>query len=181
VDLLAGVPSESIKCSLRYTVRSSVEGEYEAVSYTWGDDPHTERISIDGLQFQVTPNLASALKAFRRDESSGKHPRTLWVDAVCINQNDIQEKNQQVAQMQEIYAGAKEVLVWLSPSNPHLDTGILFLRKLAISAEEHRIPYEGVRDIYNLPISDLQPLISRYPVERFGRDWEHAFELLRLP
>jgi hypothetical protein len=129
----------------------------------------------------VTPNLASALKAFRRDESSGKHPRTLWVDAVCINQNDIQEKNQQVAQMQEIYAGAKEVLVWLGPSNPHLDTGILFMQKPATSAEEHRIPYEGVRDIYNLPISDLQPLISRYPVERFGRDWEHAFELLRLP
>ena len=46
----------------------------------------------------------------------------LWVDAICINQEDQTEKGHQVSQMRDIYKGADEVLIWLGPSNDDIDS-----------------------------------------------------------
>ena len=58
---------------------------------------------------KITRNLAAALRCF---QSSG-NSRILWIDSICINQSDIQEKNQQVRLMGEIYKKARRVLIWL--------------------------------------------------------------------
>jgi hypothetical protein len=59
----------------------------------------------------VTKNCSDAISAFRKHESVDY----IWIDAVCINQVDLQERNSQVSMMGEIYAGAFAVRVWLDP------------------------------------------------------------------
>lgn len=83
--------------------------KYEALSYAWGDLPATKTITIDQTDYYIRDNLFAALKALQL-RSRRRH---LWVDAVCINQEDFDERNGQVALMSQIYAKADEVIVWL--------------------------------------------------------------------
>ncbi|KAB8293882.1 hypothetical protein EYC80_009361 [Monilinia laxa] len=88
-------------------------------------------ISIDGLPVRIGENLLNALQYFRSEAafkpiqwSSAKEPRfssetRLWVDALCINQEDLTERSQQVSEMHEIYRKASRILVW--PGVPRLD------------------------------------------------------------
>lgn len=89
--------------------------QYEALSYVWGKPNNVSPILLNGRVWNVTANLELALRHFRRYEK-GEH-RTLWVDALCINQGDIPERNQQVSIMRDIYNGAQDVLVWLGEWN----------------------------------------------------------------
>ncbi|KAL8710657.1 MAG: hypothetical protein Q9220_004881 [cf. Caloplaca sp. 1 TL-2023] len=101
--------------------------EYIALSYTWGrpaphledewDDPQSKKsVLVNGKSFAIKYNLYSALLALRRRWSSVV-TISWWVDAICINQDDILERNKQVACMQDIYATAGATYVWLGPSD----------------------------------------------------------------
>lgn len=83
--------------------------QYEALSYVWGEPVMERSISLDGHPVSITKNLYSALVHIRHEEDA----RRLWVDAVCINQRNISERNQQVGIMGDIYRRANNVLVWL--------------------------------------------------------------------
>jgi hypothetical protein len=85
------------------------EFEYEALSYTWGSPDVMKAISIDGQTCSVRENLWLALYHLRLKNTS----RVLWIDALCIDQNDARERNHQVAQMDKVFKHAKRVLVWL--------------------------------------------------------------------
>ncbi|KAI0172455.1 HET-domain-containing protein [Hypoxylon sp. FL1284] len=106
-----------IKCSLVIADLDDLDSEavpfgfYEALSYTWGDATGKVTIQLDGCSFEVTRNLAAALRRLRAKKGS----RYLWVDAVCINQADEQERNSQVALMGHVYRRAEQVLIWLGP------------------------------------------------------------------
>ncbi|KAK5662486.1 hypothetical protein OQA88_8397 [Cercophora sp. LCS_1] len=82
---------------------------FEALSYMWGDQTERATISLDGTPFSVSRHLQGTIKALR----DTTEPRYLWIDAICINQTDIKERNQQVQLMRVIYQRAKTVLVWL--------------------------------------------------------------------
>jgi hypothetical protein len=87
---------------------------YEALSYTWGSPNDTVEAHIQGssgefISIQITANLASALKHLR----SAHQTKTLWGDALSINQADIPERNSQLQRMQQIYKYATSVVVWL--------------------------------------------------------------------
>ncbi|KAI0178853.1 heterokaryon incompatibility protein-domain-containing protein [Hypoxylon sp. FL1284] len=89
------------------------DGIPEALSYVWGKPTATDTeftIHIDHQRFTVTPNLHGILKELRRTDTI----RELWIDAICINQKDSQEKTQQVRLMKDIYSRAKRTVVWLS-------------------------------------------------------------------
>ena len=94
---------------------------YDAFSYVWGDKSSRCFITVDGSQVSVPQNLHAALAAFRRrpssvpiDKSGGtQRIQRFWADAVCINQDDLDERISQVEQMSQIYAGADRVLAWL--------------------------------------------------------------------
>lgn len=86
--------------------------DYESLSYTWGTGPASHRIMIHGEPFFVGENLYQALDHLRRPSE----PRVLWVDAICINQADVMERNYQVGLMAFIYPRARRVLVWLGDS-----------------------------------------------------------------
>ncbi|RDL42302.1 uncharacterized protein BP5553_02281 [Venustampulla echinocandica] len=81
---------------------------YECLSYTWGSEEADKRITVNGQEFLVRKNLFFALRQLRQ-----KTPRALWIDAICINQNDIPERNAQVSMMEFVYKRATRVLVWL--------------------------------------------------------------------
>ncbi len=82
---------------------------YEALSYTWGDPQITKTVLLKGSSFQVTTNLATALRHLRHKDE----PRVLWADAICINQANITEREQQVAIMSRIYTLASSDVLWL--------------------------------------------------------------------
>lgn len=95
---------------------------YYALSYTWGTEAPSEAMSIfppgdaatAGMSTQVillTPNSAAALKILRK--LLGNTDTGVWVDAVCINQSDVAEKNVQVTMMSDIYSLAQFVVVWV--------------------------------------------------------------------
>ena len=83
---------------------------YEALSYRWGTTLEARTIHLGhNPEFKVTANLETALQMLRSPEIS----RMIWIDAICINQGDVLERNQQVQLMRRIYANAKLVRIWL--------------------------------------------------------------------
>ncbi|KAH7093468.1 heterokaryon incompatibility protein-domain-containing protein [Paraphoma chrysanthemicola] len=120
LTLSPGEREEPIKCSLS-TVSLTAEPNYDALSYVWGKhEDQSPTIELDGSKFTVTLNLFSALRHIR--EPAGKDCMTLWVDAVCINQNDIDERNAQVSMMRDIYASAARVIIWLGEEDDDSET-----------------------------------------------------------
>jgi hypothetical protein len=83
-----------------------------ALSYVWGKGPEDKLIIVNGCKFYVRANLDSALRHIRRHRET-RAVQPLWVDAICINQENDAEKSAQVALMKEIYATAYRVIVWL--------------------------------------------------------------------
>lgn len=105
--------ADEICCELEHRTLAS-KPSYEALSYTWGEKPASNTLRINGQPFFIRENLYNALRNFRLPTQ-----RALWVDAICINQADIQERNYQVSLMSYIYARAQQVLVWLGhPPEP---------------------------------------------------------------
>jgi hypothetical protein len=94
-----------IRCQLfTYSLQESYKGThpYDALSYVWGKLDEFRYIRIDEHDVLVTPNLYKALLHLRHYSIE----RILWVDAVCINQKDIKEKEQQIRFMARIYVQA---------------------------------------------------------------------------
>jgi hypothetical protein len=112
LSLLPGENNEDIHCSLSLSFLSEElqqrSCEYEVLSYTWGSSERNHRVLIDDLDFPVTANLFAALRGFRLCSQV----RTLWVDAICINQDDISERHNQAQKMPHIFSAAKKVLFW---------------------------------------------------------------------
>ncbi|KAF7198407.1 Heterokaryon incompatibility protein 6, OR allele [Pseudocercospora fuligena] len=83
---------------------------YIALSYCWGSHTARRQIFVDGKAFNVTRNLFSALQAI---VTSHNISPWYWIDAICINQQNVREKNEQVQKMRDIYASATLVFAWL--------------------------------------------------------------------
>jgi hypothetical protein len=82
---------------------------YEALSYTWGTTEKNSSITCGGLLLFVTQNLHEALRHLRQPNRE----RVMWVDALCINQDNHCERTEQVLMMRNIYANASHVVIWL--------------------------------------------------------------------
>lgn len=123
LKLLRGELQDPIHCNLIHT---SLDGHppYEALSYAWGCGIRSCKILINRQDFRITQNLSAALTRLR----SQTDDRLLWIDAICINQNDIPERNAQVAQMQTVYKNATNILVWLGEEEDQSEVAIQFLR-----------------------------------------------------
>jgi hypothetical protein len=112
------------------TVRKDDE-PYEALSYTWGSSGSMSSIGIwsDSGEFEeihIQGNLASALRQLRRE----RKPRTLWIDAICIDQDNLEEKNHQVPKMATIYNGARRVCVWLGEGGAGTERALNFVKRI---------------------------------------------------
>ncbi|PVH88545.1 HET-domain-containing protein [Cadophora sp. DSE1049] len=89
---------------------------YEALSYVWGpfDDEDPDLILLDEHGFVVTSNLLWALYSLRRKDAD----RVLWIDAICIDQDDLEERSSQVQLMRDIYKASTGTVVWLGDELP---------------------------------------------------------------
>ncbi|KAF4958054.1 hypothetical protein FGADI_2684 [Fusarium gaditjirri] len=121
----------SLECTFE-TVHLASAPPYEALSYTWGDEAASIRILLNGEVFLIRPNLAYALAALRSSE-----PRVLWVDALCINQQDTTERNHQVGMMGDIFRRAERVLVWLGRPSSGWDSSVAGALEMAKKLGEH--------------------------------------------
>jgi hypothetical protein len=106
---------------------------YDALSYTWGDASKTETILVNGCRFEATVNLHAALLQLRGFESSEDYSRNdlIWIDALCINQNDDSEKSLQVQKMRDIFSDAAQVIVCLGTPEEESHLGMETIVDLA--------------------------------------------------
>jgi hypothetical protein len=112
--------------------RAQDEGpSYEAPSYVWGSEANPSYIGVSSGRrsgaVPVTQNLYVALRHLRYDQ----HPRTLWIDALCIDQTDNQEEAVQVLNMGNYFAKASRVISWLGPEEAGSNKAIALLQKTA--------------------------------------------------
>ncbi|EPE24230.1 hypothetical protein GLAREA_08080 [Glarea lozoyensis ATCC 20868] len=143
IHIQPGEGNDMIWCTLE-TVSLEDKPRYEALSYEWGKPDTTGRqIRIGNNVFAVRENLYWALCRLRREVG----PRTFWVDALCINQEDTKERNHQVAQMGNIYSQAFRVVAWIGePREKHLyrdrtAKAIGFIYKLSNASMDEYPPY----------------------------------------
>jgi len=154
-----------IHCEIKHS-NLDQDIKYEALSYAWGQpEPGYHVIINKSNSLSVTPSCIEALVHLRQRFQR----RTLWVDAICINQlnDDIskRERNHQVKFMFEIYQKAKRVLVWLGPADPSTARTI---RRLKVLAKlETASMRKSSSDTKNPTSSTKAPRIS--PISRFRK------------
>ena len=138
---------------------------YEALSYVWGDTSVTSAIFLEGNNFQVTTSLESALRSLRHYDQQ----RVLWIDAICIKQADVEERNQHVLLMGEIYTEAQQVVVWHSLEDELIDNAIGFI--LDIGSAGHLASHYGSVLQSDNAQKILRPLTKYINCEWFYRTW----------
>lgn len=117
--IFQGHGQDPIHCELIESLLGEDEGlQYEALSYTWGESGgESFAITLHAKKKSVTENLYLALHRLRKTGED----RWLWVDALCIDQENPKEKTHQVSHMRHIYEKADRVLVWLGLGTDDID------------------------------------------------------------
>jgi len=105
-----------------FTIGSLPKGcdelSYQALSYMWGEaDDFDFQIWLNDVLVPVRQNLLCALRVLRADEDTIKLP--IWIDALCIDQENIEERGHQVDMMGVIYSSAERVIAWLRTPDIH--------------------------------------------------------------
>ncbi|XXG99605.1 hypothetical protein Hte_005946 [Hypoxylon texense] len=119
VTLMPGLWSDQISCTI-HTVPFDGQQAYETLSYVWGDAKNRKSISLNECDFEVTENLWLAMRRLRSPEAA----RVIWIDAICINQQDNDEKSHQVAMMGEVYSKCSNCVIWLGESDEEAEPGV---------------------------------------------------------
>ncbi|KAK1752009.1 heterokaryon incompatibility protein-domain-containing protein, partial [Echria macrotheca] len=139
---------------------------YKAISYAWGPPIFTASLFCFPArrELPITPTLESALRGFRLPSDI----RTLWADAVCINQQDLDEKSVQVRRMSEIYSNAKYVRIWLGDTADDSDEAFRVIRlcEPGLIWLSEKCTKENPRDIKFADLGiDEHPFEGKHPNE----------------
>ncbi|PIA91979.1 hypothetical protein CB0940_09092 [Cercospora beticola] len=113
LHLFPGAADDSISCEVSVRGFDRSTHEYLAISYTWGDTAHPRGIFIDNELRMVRQNCHYALWQARYHYPDAY----IWIDAFCIDQENLEEKSRQVAMMSKIFAQATEVLACVGPDH----------------------------------------------------------------
>lgn len=151
LNLIPSVDSTDHRIELSTHSMATSPG-YIALSYMWGDPNVTEEITVSGIKVHVTSNLALALKGFLSRLASSHDtdgelldlPKYLWADAICINQNNLEEKGKQVRMMGRIYERADLVISWLWRPDKEISNALVAIRLFADQIKRHS---RGARDM----------------------------------
>ena len=121
------LPEEPV-CSLEHYSLTEAP-PYTALSYAWGDLDNQQLVQfLPHGKIPVTQNLHAFLSTVPQLRETAPRPLELvWIDALCIDQSDVLERNVQVRQMGAIFGQAREVLVWLGPASEDSGTAAVFL------------------------------------------------------
>lgn len=124
-------PSQKIKCHL-FTASLDEKPRYHALSYVWGDSKDRKPINLDGTDFLVTHNLYVALRRFRMK----REDVVFWIDAICVNQDDLAERSSQVMLMGSVYSGAEVVKAWVGEADAGSDGALSTMEKWTSNMDE---------------------------------------------
>lgn len=163
VTLSPGHFEDDIHCILS-NVPLNEKPPYEALSYVWGTGSHRQ-IFIDGRPSLITSNLEVALRYLRHTSQ----PRVMWIDAICINQGDIPERNTQVMHMGDVYSGASRVIAWLGEEDEDSKLAFDALEALPGDAQSHW----DFRQNTSLDKKFLEPKYAAAINSLFCRPWWH--------
>ena len=142
--------------------------EWHALSYVWGAPDRNEFIRVTRKKIHITKTLFRALQYLRcqRDE------KYLWIDQICINQDDIKERSSQVQLMKEVYSSATSVLAWLGEDKPDNDGLLCMISQMAdIIRLSNAMLTSGVDSI-----QELEELQCKMPPEELTR-WTSGMDL----
>lgn len=132
LSLEPGRPCDPIVCQLHTaSIPGSLSAEahigYDALSYTWGEELPAREIILGAWPMLIRENLWYFLRERRHHAES----ITLWVDALCIDQSNLNERASQVHLMDQIFQGAQRVLVWLGTADAHSDAAIGMVKDIS--------------------------------------------------
>jgi hypothetical protein len=139
---------------------------YDALSYVWGNPAFTRNILLDGYAFPVTINLESALRYLRHPRRSSREPRVVWIDAICIDQQNLEERSSQILLMRQVFQSAKMVLVWLGEATNQSRDAFQLIQKasLGIDKDLERYVYRDFWSVLPRPL----PILLREESSRVG-------------
>lgn len=113
-----GQLQDPLKCHLEVARLSLDQGSkpenppsYEAISYCWGDPTPCKPCDLNGISVKIPVSASEVIHRFRLPDA----PRRIWIDALCINQQDITERGEQVSLMGAVYSQCTRCLIWLGP------------------------------------------------------------------
>lgn len=162
-----GAPGVEIHCHLIH-VQQSWRTRYEALSYAWGDEAITRQLICSGYPMNVHVGLHDALSDLR-------HPtreRVLWVDGLCINQADNNEKSKQIMLMSEIYSQSQQVILYLGKSDSSVQQAIESICRL-----DWKYMFTHLAINHGRKPSHLAVL----PIREDKVKWDQIINLLRRP
>ena len=184
ISLAAGKWNDRLTCTLK-TVSLDDDPSYETLSYVWGDPRAGQKIILlqDQL-FPVTRNLESALRHLRHEDWE----RTIWIDAVCINQEDRVEKAAQVGRMEVIYARTSHLFIWVGEASEAEDSD-LGMETLRQVGEELKADSLWSVDLANVSsirdslrnVKDFNPKPWVAVNRLFRRDWFERVWVFDVP
>jgi hypothetical protein len=186
IDATTDDVSNSLKCMLSIHDLDTAPS-FTALSYTWGvphEDIHelrtkppstTCRINCNGHEIQVGQTLYDFLAHCASYPSEHSHGY-LWIDALAINQGDLQERCEQVKLMRKVYQRATGVVVWLGPEDCYTESAVKLMNDLLELDRQGRLRlhHEDVRDDHPnslLDSSNWQALAQFFRREWFNRTW----------
>ena len=171
VTLLPGEKEGEISCSIAVH-QLSQSPQYEAVSYCWGDPANKTQIKLDGEEklLSIPSNLNSFLLCMR-----AKGPkRTLWVDSVCIDQTNNEEKSRQVQLMCEIYRRATRTLIWLGVESVNSTAGLALANRLYKASQSGEKKNGAKRSWWPTANQDQLTIVP-------SKTWKAFFDLFNRP
>lgn len=151
-ELLPGQPDDKVCLHLHHVALADKEPQYEAISYTWGKDLASISIDVDGQDYTIRRNLHGCLRILRNPDTS----RSLWADAICINQTDLTEKARQVSVIGQIFRRAATVRVWLGEQKDGSDRVMAAINRV--------LPYEQADFSHWYSGQSHRALGRRYPM-----------------
>src|SRR6266480_2595140 len=158
---------------IRLIEKNLDEAEFEALSYVWGNQGRKERIKCNDCWLSIGSNLYDALCERRRRGST----TFLWADAICVNQDNNQEKTHQVRLMREIYARADRVIIWIGKERLKDSKGFQLAKSLYQKCHGERYDIDtGVLDFGDF---DCESKGVSEPL--FDPNWIALFEIISHP
>jgi hypothetical protein len=160
LTLFPGEHSEPLRGDLN-SVEIDEAGVYEPLSYAWGDATRTHHLECQHGNIGLTSSLYNALQRLR----SRQKTRRLWVDQICINQDNVEERSQQVQFMDTIYDKAAHVLVWLGEADGEMALPAFdLIRSLASTFSHHesrtKFSIQHLENPSHLSRSEWDPLMA---------------------
>ncbi|KAK3941750.1 putative heterokaryon incompatibility protein [Diplogelasinospora grovesii] len=176
-----GVSDDAIQASFEHAslaLSPQKRTNFHALSYCWGDsseftDILLEAAGADGESFRISRTVGKVIQRLRSKDT----PMRIWIDAICINQNDLEERAQQVSMMGSIYSQAETVHVWLDSSQgiPGIEAALGVVRDI-YNCNHRRCPAgDECRCLgtnHAVRVEDLQTEVRKQGYPSFNSMWE---------